>query len=94
MTEQQIPLELLTSQAIEVREVGRVCSDEEIVLAIARARDALNAHEDPVLRSRHDALVALSSDRSTGRAKRRFLPFFSIYQGKQWAVDKLSGISL
>lgn len=92
MPTQDVTLEQLTWHTLDVRKLASLCSDDELMLAVAKLRDAMNKAPDRILEARHDALLAVIAERRSGSSKRRALPFFSIYQGKQWAIDRLSGL--
>jgi len=95
-------LEDITQQIIAMLVVARVCKDEDIMLSIARLRDAMNrsdlsgstADEHNAMRARHDALERLLQERKEGRNRRRWWSGtgFSDYEGTAWAVERLSGL--
>lgn len=91
----KVSLEVITDDVLVVREVARLCKDEDLILAIARLRDELAKHEGgaPRLEARHQAIQQILAERGAGKNKRVWWAWGSAYQGTQWAVLKLTGLS-
>lgn len=87
-------LEELTSLAVEVRKLATICTNDDLIVALARLKDALAGKYsgEPTLMVRHNAIESILIDRQSGKSKRSVWFVFTVYQGHKWAVSKLSGI--
>lgn len=85
-------LEYVAAHVVDVLKVAQHCKTEEMFLAIARLKDAMANETTPARQARLQTLESCLADRLSGKTKRSWFAFASMYQGQQWAVQRLSGI--
>jgi len=96
MNERSPPsLEELTRHILHVQETARICKDADLILAVARLRDhmAKSTEVDTRSEARHRTIEGILAQRVQGKNKRVWWAGVSEYQGEEWAVGKLTGLS-
>lgn len=85
-------MEAITAAMLDVREQARVCKDGDLLLAMARLRDAMakQPQDDPLLQARYQTLGLILREREAGKNRRVWWAPASAYLGPEWAVRKLT----
>ena len=85
-------LEGITAVMLDFRDKARVCKDGDLLLAMARLRDAMAKmpQDDPLLQARYQTLGHILREREAGQNRRVWWAAASAYLGPEWAVGKLT----